>query len=116
MYTNKNGTSSTMSRWIRRVPWLLIPVMVLSFSVAFAQQITGSLSGIVTDQTEARVPGAKVIVKNDASGDERNTTADSTGFWSITALIPGTYTVKVSAANFANWEMNGIVLNQGDSR
>ncbi len=116
MFTNKNGTSPTMSRWIRRVPWLLIPVMLLSFSLANAQQLTGTLSGIVSDQTDARVPGAKIIVKNDASGDERSTTADSAGFWSVTALIPGTYTVKVSAANFANWEMNGIVLNQGDSR
>jgi hypothetical protein len=116
MFTIKNGTSPTMSRWIRRVPWLLIPVMLLSFSLANAQQITGTLSGIVTDQTEARVPGAKVIVKNEANGDVRTTVAESTGFWSVTALIPGTYTVQVSAPNFANWEMNGIVLNQGDSR
>src|SRR5262249_4521654 len=79
-------------------------------------QITGSLNGIVTDQTDARVPGAKVIVKNEANGDVRTTTAESTGFWSVTALIPGTYTVQVSAPNFANWEMNGIVLNHGDSR
>ena len=116
MSTNKSVTSHAMSRWIRRVPWLLIPVMVLSFSIAYAQQLTGTLSGIVTDQTEARVPGAKITVKNDASGDTRVTMADSTGFWSVTALIPGTYTVNVSASNFATWEMNGIVLNQGDSR
>jgi len=45
--------------------------MLLSFSIAFAQQLTGTLSGIVTDQTDARVPGAQVLVKNDASGDTR---------------------------------------------
>jgi hypothetical protein len=56
------------------------------------------------------------VVKNDASGDQRTTTADSSGFWSVTALIPGTYTVHVSATNFAPWEINGVVLNQGDSR
>ena len=116
MFTNKDVASSVMSRWTRRVPWLLIPVMLLSFSIAFAQQLTGTLSGIVTDQTDARVPGAQVVVKNDASGDTRTTTADSTGFWSVTALIPGNYTVHVSAANFAPWEINGVVLNQGDSR
>ena len=116
MFTNQSGASTTMSRWVRRVPWLLIPVMLLSFSVAYAQQLTGTLSGIVTDQTEARVPGAQIVVKNDASGDQRTTTADSSGFWSVTALIPGTYTVHVSATNFAPWEINGVVLNQGDSR
>ena len=71
MFTNKDVASSVMSRWTRRVPWLLIPVMLLSFSIAFAQQLTGTLSGIVTDQTDARVPGAQVLVKNDASGDTR---------------------------------------------
>jgi hypothetical protein len=114
MLTNKNVTA--MSRWIRRVPWLLIPVMLLSFSISYAQQLTGTLTGIVTDQTEARVPGAQVVVKNDSTGDTRTTTADSTGFWSVTALIPGAYTVHVSATNFAPWEINGVVLNQGDSR
>ena len=79
MFKNQSGASTTMSRWVRRVPWLLIPVMLLSFSVAYAQQLTGTLSGIVTDQTEARVPGAQIVVKNDASGDQRTTTADSSG-------------------------------------
>jgi len=116
MYSNQLVASSVVSRWVRRVPWLLIPVMLLSFSIAYAQQLTGTLSGIVTDQTEARVPGAQIIVKNDATGDTRTSTADSSGFWSVTALIPGTYTVHVSATNFAPWEINGVVLNQGDSR
>jgi hypothetical protein len=116
MFTKQIVASSVMSRWIRRVPWLVITVMFLSFSIAYAQQLTGTLSGIVTDQTEARVPGAQIVVKNDASGDTRTSNADSSGFWSVTALIPGTYTVHVSAQNFAAWEINGVVLNQGDSR
>src|SRR3569833_641662 len=116
MFTHNRVTSNAMSRWVQHIPWLVIPVMLLSFSIAYAQQLTGTLSGIVTDQTEARVPGAQIIVKNDASGDTRTSTADSSGFWSVTALIPGTYTVHVSATNFAPWEINGVVLNQGDSR
>jgi hypothetical protein len=116
MFTKQIVASSVMSRWIRRVPWLVITVMFLSFSISYAQQLTGTLSGIVTDQTEARVPGAQIVVKNDASGDTRTSNADSSGFWSVTALIPGTYTVHVSAQNFAAWEINGVVLNQGDSR
>lgn len=106
----------SMPNWLRRVPWLLIPILVLSLTVTHAQQITGTISGIATDQTDARIPGARVEIKNDASGDARTSTTDSAGLFSITALMPGTYTVKVSAKGFASWEETGVLLNQGDSR
>ncbi|MFP5234702.1 MAG: carboxypeptidase-like regulatory domain-containing protein, partial [Acidobacteriota bacterium] len=63
-----------MSNWLRRA-WLLIPVLLLSLAVANAQQLTATLNGIVTDPKDARIPGAKVVVKNDATGDIRTTTA-----------------------------------------
>ncbi|MGA3044989.1 MAG: TonB-dependent receptor [Terracidiphilus sp.] len=118
MNTAQRAPSSliSMRNWIRRIPWLLIPVLVLSFSIANAQQLTATLSGTATDQTDARIPGATVIVTNDATGDKRDTKADSAGFFSVAALIPGTYTVKVSAKGFASWEETGVLLNQGDSR
>jgi len=101
--------------WLRTV-WLLIPVLLLSCSLANAQSLTATISGTATDQTDARVPGAKVTVVNDATGDTRDTKADKEGFFSVTALIPGTYTVSVSAKGFASWKETGILLNQGDSR
>src|SRR6266700_68842 len=115
--THTEGSKrSSLSNWLRRLPWLLIPIMALSFTMASAQQLTATLSGIATDQTDARIPGAIVVVKNDSTGDTRNTKADSSGFFSVTALIPGTYTVTISAKGFASWEETGILLNQGDSR
>ena len=63
-----------------------------------------TLSGITTDQTDARVPGAKVVVTNEATGDIRATKTDAQGFFSVTALIPGTYKVTISAKSFASWE------------
>ena len=107
---------STMSNWLRRSVLLLMAVLLSSLTTLNAQQLTATLGGTAADQTDARVPGATVVVKNDATGDVRNTKADNQGFWSVTALIPGTYTVTVSAKGFTSWEMNGIVLNQGDSR
>ncbi len=104
------------TKWLGRIPWLLIPVLFLSCTISQAQNITATLSGIAADQTDARVPGAKVLVVNDATGDKRDTVADGQGFWSVTALIPGTYTVTISAEGFAPWQENGILLNQGDSR
>src|ERR1700739_78686 len=118
MFTNQKRTSnsSSMSKWFRRIPWLVLPVMLLSFTIAHAQQLTATLSGLVTDQTDARVPGAKVVITNEASGDTRDTKADSQGFFAVTALPPGTYKITITAKSFAGWEENAIVLNQGDSR
>jgi hypothetical protein len=104
------------NKWLGRMPWLLIAVMLLAFPIARAQNITANLSGIATDQTDARIPGAMVVVKNEASGDRRDTKSDSQGFWSVTALIPGSYSVTISAKGFSPWEETGVVLNQGDSR
>ena len=106
----------SMRNWIRRIPWLLIPVLALSFSIAKAQQITGTLSGTAADQTDARIPGAAVTFVNDASGDRRDSKTDSSGFFSVTALPPGTYTVTIVAKGFAKWEETGVLLNQGESR
>ena len=103
-------------KWLGRIPWLLLPVMLLSFTMSQAQNITATLSGIAADQKDARISGAKVIVKNEASGDVRSTKADGQGFWSVTALIPGSYSVNITAEGFSPWEETGVVLNQGDSR
>ena len=118
MLTSKRAVSRTasISQWFRRIPWLLIPVMVLSCSIAHAQQLTGTISGIAMDQTSARIPGATILVSNDATADRRNSTTDSDGFFSVTALIPGTYTVTISAKGFTSWKETGILINQGDTR
>jgi hypothetical protein len=105
-----------MRNWIRRIPWLLIPVLVLSFSIANAQQLTATLSGTATDQTDARIPGATVTIVNDATGDKRDTKADSSGFFSVTCLGARHLHGQDSAKGFASWEETGVLLNQGDSR
>jgi hypothetical protein len=90
--------------------------MVLSLTFARAQNITATLSGSVEDQTGAKVPGAGVLIVSETTGDKRDTSADSSGFWSVTALHPDTYTVTVSAKGFSTWKETGVLLNQGDSR
>src|ERR1700676_2600548 len=105
MYSTRTegSTRSSLTNWLRRLPLLLVPIMALSFSIANAQQLTGTLSGIAADQTDARIPGARIVVKNEASGDIRDTKADSSGFFSVTALMPGTYSETISSKGFASW-------------
>ncbi|MGA9072009.1 MAG: carboxypeptidase regulatory-like domain-containing protein [Terracidiphilus sp.] len=83
---------------------------------ASAQQQTGSLSGIVVDQTGARIPNAKIELKNEASGEARATVSDKEGYFNISAIQPATYELFVSASGFAKWEAKGVVIGLGDQR
>ena len=62
------------------------------------------------------VPNAKVEVKNEASGDIRQTVSNGDGYFNVPALRPGSYTVTISATGFTSWQQAGITLNQGDTR
>jgi Carboxypeptidase regulatory-like domain/TonB-dependent Receptor Plug Domain len=96
--------------------WLLISSLLLMGVGLSGQQLTGSLNGTSYDQTGAIVPNAKVVVKNEGSGDVRQTTSNNSGYFTVTALPPGTYEVTISATGFASWQQKGVVLNQGDNR
>ena len=61
------------------------------------------------------VPNAKVTMKNEQSGDIRSTVSNETGYFSITAVQPGSYTVTVSAPGFKAWKEARIVFSQGDN-
>jgi hypothetical protein len=88
----------------------------ISGGTAHAQQLTAVLSGTAYDQTGAIIPNANIVVKNEASGDTRNTVSNKDGFFTFPALQPGTYNLTVSAPGFQSWQQKGIVLNQGDNR
>src|SRR6267143_6262613 len=63
----------------RRIALLLIALACLTLAVspAFAQNITGSLSGTVVDPTGAVVVGADVTLTNEASRDVRRTKSNA---------------------------------------
>lgn len=83
---------------------------------SFGQQLTGTLTGTTMDSTGAVVPNAKITFTNERSGDVRTSVSNASGYFSITAIQPGTYTVSISAQGFKEWKQTGIVFAQGDNR
>ena len=55
-------------------------------------------------------------MKNDQSGDLRKTFSNGQGYFTITAVQPGSYSVTVSSNGFNSWRQNGITFSQGDNR
>ena len=68
--------------------------------VAFAQTGAGSLTGIVTDQSGATVPGATVTATNQATNVAYTAVANEAGSYTVTSLPVGTYVVKSELSGF----------------
>ena len=63
-------------------------------------QATGSLSGSVTDQSGALVPGVSVTVTNKDTNLTRTVTTEENGRWTVSVLPVGTYTVFYEKEGF----------------
>ncbi|HEX5482321.1 MAG TPA: TonB-dependent receptor [Terriglobia bacterium] len=77
---------------------------------AAAQTINGAFHGTVADSSGAVVPGAKVVIKNLTNGQVREATTNAAGFYTITQLPPGRYSVTVSKSGFATVEQASVEL------
>jgi hypothetical protein len=96
----------TRRLWI----WLLAVAAMLLGPAAYAQNTTGTITGRTTDPTGAVVPSAKVTITNIGTGAERTIPTDSSGDYTATLLLPGTYTVSISATGFKTDEQKGVHL------
>jgi Carboxypeptidase regulatory-like domain/TonB dependent receptor len=77
---------------------------------ANAQAVYGSILGTVTDPQGAAVSGAKVTVTDQNKGTIQQTTTNDSGNYTVTHLIPDTYSVKVEAQGFKSAELKDIVV------
>ncbi|MFN7947242.1 MAG: carboxypeptidase regulatory-like domain-containing protein [Blastocatellia bacterium] len=86
-------------------------ILLLSALVAFAQSDNTQLSGFVRDQAGAVVANAKVVVKSEARDFERTTTTNNEGYYVVTQLPPGLYSITVEAAGFKAYKETGKKLD-----
>ncbi|HEU4415311.1 MAG TPA: carboxypeptidase regulatory-like domain-containing protein [Candidatus Angelobacter sp.] len=82
-------------------------ILLVWFCVAAAQSPEGKISGTVSDQSGARISGATVTVTAQGVSFTRSVKTGKLGEFTIEALPPGAYDVKVEAAGFAS--RNGTI-------
>ena len=77
-------------------------LLVLHFgpASAFAQTGAASLTGIISDQTGAKVPGATVTATNQATNVAYTAVSNEAGNYSITSVPVGIYIVKAELSGF----------------
>jgi hypothetical protein len=83
--------------------------------MALAQIDQASITGVVRDQANAVVAGATVTVKNERTGEVRTANVNSDGRFAVANLRPSTYTLTVTAQNFAKIEFTSVELVVGQA-
>jgi len=87
--------------------------LVLASCVLLAAQnvvLTGALSGRITDQSGAVVPGAVVVVQNLNTGVKQSVPTDRAGLYRFPVLTPGFYSIAASFKGFR--DVQGLVRVQ----
>ncbi len=93
---------------------LLLSCVLTAFPLA-AQKITGTLQGVVTDESGAVVRGAKVTIIDKATSASREVTSNSTGEYIANDLPPSVYEIRVKAASFNESVVENVELHVSSS-
>src|SRR5205085_1589909 len=78
--------------------------------LAFGQSDLGSIAGFVKDPSGATVPNGKVTVRN-TSGLERQANTNESGYFIITNVPAGEYSVMIEAPGFKKFESTSNKLD-----
>ena len=88
---------------------------LLMASTALAQKTTGEIKGTVMDPGNAVVPKVSVTAKDTATGLSFETVSGGDGAYLVPNLLPGKYSLTVTATGFQKLVIDGIVVETGRS-
>ena len=98
-----------MSKHVR-LGWILVGCLafLLSSTTASGQAVYGNIIGTVTDPQGNAVAGAKVTVTSTTKGTVFEGTTNDSGNYTITHLIPDTYSLKMEATGFKAYSVASV--------
>ena len=96
----------------QRFLWLAAVVLLFS-GIGHGQQITSSISGIVTDENKSLVPNAAVTIESPQLALRRNATTNDEGYFVVTNLPVGLYRITVQATGFSDSIRENVKVDVG---
>src|SRR5258708_3593083 len=93
---------------------IAIAILGMSAAVPAQAQVAGAtLTGTITDPAGRVIPQAQIVITNEATGVVTKIATNSTGIYTAGNLLPGDYTISISAPGFNTEERTGIELTVG---
>jgi len=95
-----------------RMLFVCAVLLLFSAAVCWSQvaETRGSITGRVTDPQGAVIPGATVVVTNVDNNLTQRTSTNETGYFEVSFLVAGKYTVSAEAAGFKKTVRSGLEL------
>src|SRR5215472_10923623 len=103
----------TIAPFFRVVCPFLFSVLCLAY-VALGQTETATVSGLITDEAGAVVPGAEVKLQSVERGTIATATTNDAGIYVFASVHPGQYQVTVRKAGFKQVDLLGMIVNVQD--
>src|SRR5262245_53917324 len=104
-----------MGRYYRILLTIITTMGVSLSSLAHAQQINASVTGVVADQNKSMVPNASVLIESAQLAVRRATKTNSDGYFIVTNLPVGLYQVTVEAEGFASFVQENVKVDVGNT-
>src|SRR5215470_19234084 len=74
---------------------------------------SSTITGLVTDESNAAIVGAEVKIVDTATGSAQTTLSNETGRYVLVNVAPGTYVVTVSKQGFAVFKISSQKVDVG---
>jgi len=106
--------SAVYSTAKKAIQFLAVSLLLLLICLpAFPQAELGRITGSISDQTGAVIPGAAVTVTDVQRGESKTLTTDSAGVYFASSLLPGAYIVRVEFKGFKTIERQNVIVETG---
>ena len=93
-----------------RIISVLAMLLLLLCADARAQTGTATITGLITDQTGAILPGVTVTATNQATNVDYTAVTNESGDYTITPVVAGTYVIKAALSGFRTQATAATVL------
>jgi hypothetical protein len=115
MSSNVREAAQQIGRSLGSILGLTVVVVLVWMPPALrAQSSNAQLSGLITDPTGAVIGGTKIKALNTDTNVPYTAESNGAGIYVLQELLPGPYTLTVTAQGFGELKRAGLVLGTGD--
>lgn len=102
-----------LSRLLRS---FLCGLIIVWLAATASAQFKAGVQGTVTDPAGAIVPGATVVLTNNETGKTQQTLSSDEGYYRISGLAPGKYTLSAEQTGFKKRVIEEVVISAEEVR